>query len=246
MKVSIVTVCYNSEKTIKDTLESIKAQSYKNIEYIVVDGGSSDNTKNIIEQYRDTITTFVSEPDNGLYDAMNKGISLATGDIIGTLNSDDILFDCDVIKYIVDNFDSVDGIYADVGFYDAQLQNKKRHYSSKGFTKQKFSRGFMPAHPSLYVKKNVYDAVGDYNLEYKIASDFDMLIRIFNLQNTHYKYLPKELVKMRVGGVSTSGISANILLNKEIINSCHSNGLKCTWFSILSKYPEKLIGMFKK
>ncbi|OBU31410.1 glycosyltransferase family 2 protein [Photobacterium phosphoreum] len=246
VKVSIITVCYNSGKTIKDTFDSIRNQTYKNIEYIVIDGGSTDNTKEIANQYKDIITKFISGPDKGLYDAMNKGIALASGDIVGTLNSDDILFNDTVIENIVNTIGNADGIYADVGFYDIELKNKTRHYSSKNFTKDRFSRGFMPAHPSLYVRKKIYDQAGLYSLNYKIASDFDMLIRIFNIPGTTYKYIPKEFVKMRVGGVSTAGFSANILLNKEIILSCRSHNIKCSWFSVLSKYPEKILGLLNK
>ncbi|WP_239995590.1 glycosyltransferase family 2 protein [Photobacterium phosphoreum] len=246
VKVSIITVCYNSGKTIKDTFDSIRNQTYQNIEYIVIDGGSTDNTKEIANQYKDIITKFISGPDKGLYDAMNKGIALASGDIVGTLNSDDILFNDTVIENIVNTIGNADGIYADVGFYDIELKNKTRHYSSKNFTKDRFSRGFMPAHPSLYVRKKIYDQAGLYSLNYKIASDFDMLIRIFNIPGTTYKYIPKEFVKMRVGGVSTAGFSANILLNKEIILSCRSHNIKCSWFSVLSKYPEKILGLLNK
>ncbi|HIF9375650.1 TPA: glycosyltransferase family 2 protein [Photobacterium damselae] len=245
MKVSIITVCYNSEKTIEDTIKSIAEQTYKNIEYIIIDGGSKDKTNDIVNKHKNIFSIHLSEPDNGLYDAMNKGIKLATGDLIGILNSDDILYDKNVIENIVLNIGDYDGIYADVGFYDQDLVKKTRHYSSDNFVKEKFSRGFMPAHPSFYVRKEHYKTVGDYNLNYKIAADFDMLLRLFNLSNVKFKYLNQEVVKMRIGGVSTSGISSNITLNKEILESCRNNNIPCSWLSILSKYPEKIVGLLR-
>lgn len=246
MKVSIITVCYNSAKTIQDTIESIKHQTYSDIEYIVIDGCSTDNTLDILKSYSDFIDVLISEKDKGLYDAMNKGLKHATGDLIGILNSDDILADSHVIEKVVNMAQNADGVYGDIGFYDATLTKKSRHYSSKGFHKAKFSRGFMPAHPSCYLKKSLIEQVGLYSLDFKIAADFDFLVRAFAVPNTSFNYLPEEIVKMRVGGISTSGLSANILLNKEIIQSCKNNGLPCSWLSILSKYPEKIMGLIFK
>lgn len=247
MKVSIITVCFNSEKTIEDTLHSVASQTYSNIEYILVDGGSKDSTNDIIKKYHSIIATHISESDAGLYDAMNKGVSLASGDVIGILNSDDVFFDENVIDDVVNCFgDGVNGVYADVGFYDEQLQRKNRHYSSSEFVKEKFARGFMPAHPSCYLRKEVYDRIGLYSLKYKIASDYDLLLRAFYLPDTKYTYLPRELVKMRVGGVSTSGLMSNYILNKEILMSCKLNGVKSNWIYVLSKYPSKLLGFLFK
>jgi glycosyltransferase involved in cell wall biosynthesis len=247
MKVSIITVCYNSEKTIEDTIKSVKSQSYSDIEYIVIDGGSKDSTNKIVSQYENTVTSHVSELDNGLYDAMNKGLALVTGDIIGILNSDDILASKNTIHNVVRAIDGFDGIYGDVGFYSGDFfLNKKRHYSSKGFQKDKFSRGMMPAHPSFYVKKECYERAGFYRTDFKIASDFDMVLRIFSLPNTSFTYLEEEIVKMRLGGVSTSGFMSNYILNSEILKSCESNRIKANWFSILSKYPSKIMGYIFK
>ncbi len=246
MKVSIITVCYNSAKTIKDTIESVKNQTYSDIEYIVVDGCSTDSTLEILRTYTDSIDVLVSEKDQGLYDAMNKGLGLATGELIGILNSDDILADESVIERVVRAADGVDGVYGDVGFYDLKLTKKTRHYSSKGFHKAKFSRGFMPAHPSCYFKRSLINQVGLYSLDFKIAADFDFLVRAFAVSNSSFCYLPEEIVKMREGGISTSGFSANILLNREIIQSCRNNGLPCSWLSVLSKYPEKIMGLMFK
>lgn len=247
MKVSIITVCFNSEKTIEDTIKSVQSQTYSDIEYIIVDGFSKDLTNEIVRQYCDVVDIHVSEKDNGLYDAMNKGIFLANGDIIGVLNSDDVLANDEIVKKIVNSIEGSDGVYGDVGFYsDQKFSNKIRHYSSKYFTKEKFSRGMMPAHPSFYVRKECYEKVGSYRTDFKIAADFDMLLRIFFLSNTSFTYLDDEIVKMRLGGVSTSGFMSNYILNKEILESCQSNGVKANWLTVMSKYPEKLIGYILK
>jgi glycosyltransferase involved in cell wall biosynthesis len=247
MKVSIITVCYNSSKTIEDTFKSVASQTFIDIEYIVIDGGSTDCTKNIVEQYSDLISIYVSEPDKGLYDAMNKGIALATGDLVGVLNSDDILASTSTISDLVNTIGPADGIYGDVGFYSKDnFQIKKRHYSSKSFNKSKFIRGMMPAHPSFYVKKSCYNKAGTYRTDFSIAADFDMVLRLFTLPNTTFVYFEREIVKMRLGGVSTSGLKSNYTLNKEILSSCHANGLKANWFTVLSKYPEKLLGYILK
>jgi glycosyltransferase involved in cell wall biosynthesis len=247
MKFSVITVCFNSEESIERTILSIKAQTYKNIEYIIVDGFSIDRTNEIINTYKDIVSIHISEPDNGLYDAMNKGIRLATGDVIGILNSDDIIADSLTIQKLADSIGSYDGVYGDVGFYsDSHFKNKKRHYSSKSFSKDKFSRGMMPAHPSFYVKKECYEKAGLYRTDFKIAADFDMLLRFFQLKDTSFLYVNDEIVKMRLGGVSTSNLKSNYMLNKEILKSCKDNGLKTNWFSVLSKYPEKIMGLIFK
>jgi glycosyltransferase involved in cell wall biosynthesis len=197
MKVSIITVCFNSKKTIEDTLKSVQSQTYPNIEYIVIDGNSKDCTNEIVSKYKDVVSVHVSESDNGLYDAMNKGIKFATGDIIGVLNSDDIFANDNIIQQIVNSIGTYQGVYGDVGFYSEHaFADKKRHYSSKGFTKDKFSRGMMPAHPSFYARKECYERAGLYRTDFKIASDFDMVLRIFSLPNTSFTYLKEEIVKM--------------------------------------------------
>tara|TARA_R110001592_G_scaffold111334_1_gene308301 strand:+ start:1801 stop:2544 length:744 start_codon:yes stop_codon:yes gene_type:complete len=247
MKVSIITVCFNSEKTIEDTLKSVAAQTYPDIEYIVIDGLSSDSTNDIVRRYSDIVSVHISEKDEGLYDAMNKGITLASGDVIGILNSDDVFFDESIIQKVVDSFESNDCIYADVGFYKGEnLDSKVRHYSSQGFLFTKLARGMMPAHPSLYVRRECFDRVGIYNRSYRIASDFDMVVRLFSLPDFKSRYISSEFVKMRLGGISTGGLRANYLLNKEIILSCKANNIKTNWFKVLSKYPEKLLGYFFK
>ena len=198
MKITIITVCVNAEKTIKDTIESVLKQSYKDFEYIIVDGKSSDDTLKIISKYDDKRIRLISEKDKGLYDAMNKGIKLATGDIIGTINSDDILASEDVFQTVIDNFDeNTDVIYANIKYYNEDFSKVKRDFISG--TKE--NDYFCPAHPSMYVRKQIYEKIGTYNINYKIAADFDFMVRC-NLNNVRYKYIDKYFVYMRYGGKS--------------------------------------------
>lgn len=245
MKVSIITVTYNSAVTIKDTIESVIAQDYSNIEYIIIDGASSDNTMHIIEGYRDKISLkVVSEPDKGIYDAMNKGIRAATGDLIGILNSDDFFSSPCVIKSIVNAFNEFpnsDAVYGDVHFVNADNLNKPtRYYSSRVFKPSLLRFGFMPAHPALYIKKAIYDKFGLYKTDYKIASDFEIIARFFYKYAIQSKYLPIDMVTMRVGGVSTKNIKSKIILNKETVRACKENGVKTNLLMILSKYFYKI------
>ena len=198
MKITIITVCVNAEKTIKDTIESVLKQSYKDFEYIIVDGKSSDDTLKIISKYDDKRIRLISEKDKGLYDAMNKGIKLATGDIIGTINSDDILASEDIFQTVIDNFDeNTDVIYANIKYYNEDFSKVKRDFISG--TKE--NDYFCPAHPSMYVRKQIYEKIGTYNINYKIAADFDFMVRC-NLNNVRYKYIDKYFVYMRYGGKS--------------------------------------------
>ena len=243
MKISIITVCFNSASTIEDTIKSVISQTHKDIEYIIIDGGSTDETLSIIENYRESISCVISEPDDGLYDAMNKGIRAATGDVIGILNSDDVFFDNNTIRKINDALADVDAVYGDIAFYkENNFEKIVRYYSSKTFTKKKLGFGVMPAHPSLYVKRSRLLEAGFYDTRYKIAADFDMVVRLFQQVDFTSLYIPEILVKMRVGGVSTAGVGSNILINKEILLSCRNNGVKTNWLKILSKYPRKLLG----
>lgn len=249
MKVSIVTVVWNNELTIKDAIESVLSQTYKNIEYIVVDGASTDGTVEVIKSYGDKITKFISEPDNGLYDAMNKGIHLATGDIVGILNSDDFYIDELVIEKIVKEFEEkgVDSVYADLVFVKPDnLDKTVRYYDSSHFTPTKFAYGWMPAHPTFFVKRWVYEKYGVFKIDYKIAADYELLTRFIAKYKISYSYIKKSIVKMRVGGASTSGIKSNYILNKEIIRACRENDIDTNWVKVLSKYPKKILGLFKR
>lgn len=241
MKVSIITVAYNADKYILDTISSVKNQTYKNIEYIIVDGGSSDNTLEIIKSNLDFINIYISESDNGLYDAMNKGLRLAKGDIIGFLNSDDVFFDNNVVENIVANFDkNTDSIFADVVFVENDNLNRiTRYYSGENFKVEHFKFGHMPPHPSFYARRDVYLKVGDFKLNYKISADFDYLLRALFIHKTKFKYYKYPLVKMRSGGVSST-IKNKFLLNREILRSFNENNLKTNYLNIYSKYIFKI------
>lgn len=249
MKISIITVVWNSEETIKDSINSVLNQTYKDIEYIIIDGASTDGTVEIIQSYRDKISKFISEMDKGLYDAMNKGIGLATGDVIGILNSDDFYNDNGVLERVVDEFESlhVDSVFADLVFVKSEnLDKVVRYYDSSYFTPDKFAYGWMPAHPTFFVKKEIYDKFGVFRTDLKIAADFDILARFLYTHKISYSYMKETIVKMRIGGVSTSGFKSKMILNKEIMQVCHDNGIKTNIFKVLSKYPRKLIGLLKK
>jgi glycosyltransferase involved in cell wall biosynthesis len=245
--VSIITVSYNSRRTISDTIKSVIAQSYQNIEYIVIDGSSSDGTIEIIKSFGYRISKFISEPDDGIYDAINKGIKLAKGNIIGILNSDDVFYDDFVIEKVVKSFQEceIDAVFGDVQFIDPVKTVKiVRYYSSKLFKVSKFRFGFMPAHPSFYVKRELFENLGYYKTDYIIAADYELLVRFLYINRIKYKYLEIPFVSMRTGGISNKSIYSNYVLNKEIARACKENGLYTNYFFIYSKYFSKLFELF--
>jgi glycosyltransferase involved in cell wall biosynthesis len=245
-KVSIITVCFNSVRTIRDTIESVLSQDYHPIEYIVVDGGSTDGTVEIIRQYQDRIDTFVSEPDRGIYDAMNKGIGLATGDVVGMLNSDDFYTDPRVVSDLIAAMGraGVDAVFADLVYVDASdLGRVRRYYDSSGWHPGRFRFGWMPAHPTLFVRRESYARCGSFSLDYRIAADFEMLVRLFHRGATTYTYVQRAVVKMRVGGVSTRGLWHSWIINREIVRACRANGIWTTLPVVLLKIPAKLLGV---
>lgn len=242
--ISIVTTTYNSQDTIEQTLESVLAQSYKDIEYIVVDGCSTDNTLNIIKEYEPRFEgklRYVSEPDKGIYDAFNKGIKMATGDIVGILNSDDHYTSNDILESVANNIEGYDAVYADVHFVKPSNPTKVvRYYSSAMFRPFWLRFGFMPAHPSFYVRMSVYEKVGLYSLDYKIASDFDMMVRMFHNYHIKAKYLKKDFVTMLTGGMSTKNYQNRILITKEDVKACRRNGLYSNLLMVSCKYLYKI------
>jgi len=242
MKVSIVTTTYNSAATVRDTLESVKMQEHPNIEHIVVDGRSSDSTVDIVSSYPH-VAQFVSEEDQGLYDAINKGIRMSTGDIVGILNSDDFFPEADVISSIVSVFEKerVDAVYGDIAFVKPEdLRKIVRYYSSKKFHPKKFARGYMPAHPSFYVKRSCFEKLGYYQLDYKIAADFELLMRFFMDPHITSRYIQKVIVYMRTGGVSNKNVLSRYILNKEIIKACKENGVDTNMLYVSLKYFNKI------
>jgi glycosyltransferase involved in cell wall biosynthesis len=247
MKISLLTVSFNSASTIKDTIESIRSQDYKNIEYIVVDGKSKDGTVEIIKSYDSFISKWISEPDKGIYDAMNKAIQLATGDVVGILNSDDFYSTNTIISQVAEAFtdEIVDVVFGDLVFVDPNNLNKiVRKYSSAKWHPSKFARGFMPAHPTVFIRRKYYEQFGLFKIDYKIAADYELLIRFLHVQKLKYKYLPITMVKMRRGGVSSRNWKSNFILNDEIIRACRENGIKTSVFKVYPKYFTKLFELF--
>jgi glycosyltransferase involved in cell wall biosynthesis len=245
LKVSIITVSFNSAKTIADTIESVLSQDFPEIEYIIVDGDSTDGTVDIIRQNESRISQWISEKDQGMYDAMNKGIAMATGDVIGILNSDDVYMNTHVISdliYLMQT-QNTEVVFADLILVDSSNQNKViRYYDSGHFHPNKFKFGWMPAHPTVFVKHELYQRVGKFSTTYQIAADYEMLIRMLAIEKASYAYFPKPVVRMRAGGASTSGISRNWILNQEIIRACKENGIYTNLFMLLLKVPAKLWG----
>ncbi|MBF4518053.1 glycosyltransferase [Flavobacterium sp. ANB] len=208
MKVSIITVCYNRKATIAQSIESVLNQDYPNIEYIVIDGNSSDGTQNIIESYSGKITQYISERDKGMYDAINKGLKLATGDIVGLMHSDDVFYDSKVVSKIVNTFNttlSADAVYGD-GIYVTNDANEKivRNRIGGQFNFEKLKSGWLPLHPTVYIKKSVIEKLGYYNLDFKIASDTEFLLRYLYKHKINIIYLNEYIVKMKMGGLSTN------------------------------------------
>lgn len=246
MKLSLITVTYNSGATLAYTIESVLSQTYPDIEYIIVDGSSKDNTVTIIKEYEPQFKgriKWISEPDKGLYDAMNKGIRMATGDIIGILNSDDFFTNQNVLQKVVDTFNedaSLDAVYGDVHFvHPEDLERCVRYYSSRIFNRKLMKLGFMPAHPSFYVRKECFEKYGIYKTDYKIAADFEFLLRVIYKNKIKTKYLPIDMVTMRTGGASTSGLESHKRIMKEHLRAFHENDVYTNVFLLSLRYIYK-------
>jgi len=249
MKITIITVAYNSAGTIEDTIRSVLSQTHPDIEYIVVDGGSTDGTLAIVDKHRDKIARIVSESDDGMYDAINKGIALSTGDIVGILNSDDLYQDSGVISRVAEAFrkENTDCVFGDL--VQVRRNDTDRiimYYPADGFKVSRFACGWMPPHPAFFVKKECYDKYGTFKTDYRIGADFDLVARFLWKYGLSYHYLPGVLVKMRVGGRSTSGLKSNLILNNEILRACRENGIPTNIFKIYSKYLTKVSQLFRR
>ncbi|MBF1568023.1 MAG: glycosyltransferase [Prevotella shahii] len=247
MKVSIITVAFNSAATIAHCMQSVLDQSYSNIEYIVVDGLSKDNTLNIVREFEPLFAgkmRWISENDNGIYDAMNKGLHMATGDVVGILNSDDFFTDNDVIEKVAQAFtdDKIDAVYGDVHFVrETNLSRCVRYYSSAGFRPWWLRFGIMPAHPSFYARKEVFQKAGLYKTDYKIGGDFEMMVRLFKRFDIKTKYLPMVFVTMRMGGASTKNVGSRLTLLREDTRACRENGVYTHPLLICLKYFYKVL-----
>ena len=238
MKISIITVVYNADAFLKECIESIIAQTYSDIEYIVVDGGSTDGTISIINQYSRFITHFISEKDEGLYDAINKGIKLATGEVIGILNADDVLAGENIIKRVAQAFEhhtKIDGIYGDLNYVHPTKMNIVRAWKSKPADFTAIELGWMPAHPTLYLKRNLFEKYGNYALDLGTAADYDLILRLFHQHRISTIYLPFLMVKMRMGGLSNKSVKSLILAFWNDYRALKRN-----------KIPNALLVLFKK
>jgi glycosyltransferase involved in cell wall biosynthesis len=247
-KITIVTVSYNSAKTIKETIDSILSQDYPNIEYIIVDGLSTDGTQQIVESYGPRIAKFVSEKDDGLYHAMNKGIELASGDIIGIINSDDIYANSSVVSQVVSTFNEkkVDVVYGDLYYFRSGAPKiPLRYYKGGNFSLRRVQFGLMPPHPTFFIKRSVYEKYGKLDTQYTLSADFDLILRMLGVHKVPFFYISEVLVKMRTGGKSTSSLKRTFIMNKEDLHSCKKNGVHTNVFKFYLKYLIKIFHLVK-
>ena len=242
MKVSILTVTYNSSETLEDCFRSIHNQGHPHIEHIIIDGGSTDGTVEIVKKHNDKIARWISEPDRGLYDAMNKGIKAADGDIIGILNSDDIYADNSVIENVARTIteNNVDSCYGDLVYVERKDTAKiKRQWKAGGYEKEKFKKGWMPPHPTFFCKKSVYEKLGLLNLDFPLAADYELMLRFLYKHRVSTAYIPKVLVKMRNGGTSRSGLYT-VKAIRENYKAWKINGLNPSLLTFLLKPLSKI------
>jgi glycosyltransferase len=244
VKVSIITVCLNSAETIEDTIQSVLSQDHKDIEYIVVDGGSTDGTIEVVNNYKDKISKFTSEPDEGIYDAMNKGISACTGEVIGFLNADDFYADENVLGRVVEAIQptDIDCCYGDLEYVANKKPRKTvRRWKSQSYEKGLFEKGWHPPHPTFFVKKHIFDKYGGFDLDYKISADYELMLRFLKKYNIESRYIPSALVKMRTGGKSNKNFWQIAKANIECYQAWKKNGLKISPFVLLRKPASKLL-----
>lgn len=248
MRVSIITVSYNSAATIGDTIRSVVDQSYSDREYIIVDGASKDDTSTIVNSFGSKISVFVSEKDKGIYDAMNKGVALAKGEIIGILNSDDFYSDenviRDVVRYIQES--GADALYADLDYVDQQDTKKiVRRWKAGPYREGIFKKGWMPPHPTFFIKREAYEKFGSYNLALRSAADYELMLRMLHKHKLKVTYLPRTIIHMRTGGQSNVTLKNRIKANMEDRLAWKMNDLKPGWFTLTWK-PLRKLGQFIK
>lgn len=245
--VTVITVCYNSADSLERALKSVAMQNWPKVEHIVIDGGSTDDTLSILERYQNHLAHVVSEPDKGIYDAMNKGLDRASGDVVCFLNADDQYASSHVLSLVAKQMQAheLDALLGDVAFFHSTDPTRMvRRFRSDRFTPGRLAWGWMPAHPALFLNKSVVQRVGRFKTEYRIAGDFDYIARAFYGCDLRYQHLPEVLVHMQTGGASTAGWRSKVLLNQEVLRSCRENGISTNLFKILSKYPMKLLELF--
>lgn len=249
IKFSVITVSLNRVNLIGDAIDSVQSQSFQGIEQIFIDGGSTDGTIEVILKKMKPGDVFLSEPDGGIYDAINKGLKLATGNIISILHSDDRYENSAILSRIAEKFSesNVDIVYGDAIFFTKKNNEKVvRRYRSGALSLKRLEWGWMPAHTAMFIKREIYQVNGDYKLGYRIASDYEFLCRLLSTSKINYAYIPEVLIKMAIGGVSTSGYKNTFLLNREVFRACQENGLRTNFIKLLSKYPLKLMGLLLK
>lgn len=253
MKISLITATYNSAETVRDTLKSVLNQTFKDIDYIIVDGNSKDNTMEIVQEFEPLFEgrlRWVSEPDKGIYDAMNKGVMMAQGDIVGILNSDDFFASDEVLEKVNATFtenQAIDGIYADVRYVDRHDTSKTvRLFSGKDFKREKLCWGKMPPHPSFYVKRECYNKFGLYSLDYPICADYDMFVKMIWIGNINTLYINDVFVNMRSGGTSSNGIKVHRKIMRERMRCVREHKMPSNFFKQTSRYFEKIFSLLKK
>jgi len=249
MKVSIITIAYNSAETIEDTIRSVASQTYSDIEYIIIDGKSTDNTLSIIDKHKASVSKLVSEKDNGIYDAMNKGVKLASGDIVGILNSDDFYADEHVVADVVKTFETekCDGLYADLVYVDREnISMITRTWNSGKYYDGLFLNGWMPPHPTFFVRKEVYEKFGGYNTDLRSAADYEIMLRFIHKFKIRLSYLPRVITKMRSGGQSNVNIKNRIRANMEDRLAWKINGLKPGLLTLTRKPLSKVFQFLKR
>ncbi|MEX1003188.1 MAG: glycosyltransferase family 2 protein [Crocinitomicaceae bacterium] len=248
MKISLITVSFNAADTIKDTIDSVLSQKGVDLEYIIIDGGSTDETVAIVKSYGDQISTFVSAPDKGIYDGMNKGIALASGDVIGILNADDMYADEQVLQEVISCFTpETEVLYGDLVYVDQNNTNKvKRTWIAKPYKKNAFLKGWMPPHPTFFVRKEIYEKYGAYTLQLKSAADYELMLRVIHKQSVTPVYLNKILVKMRLGGASNASLKNRLRANREDKKAWEMNQLKPLKTTFIRKPISKIGQFFKK
>lgn len=249
MKVSVITVSLNRASCICNAIASVQSQNFKEVEHVLVDGGSTDGTIDLISSMMRPGDIFLCEPDLGLYDAINKGLRRATGDIISILHSDDLFESSEVLSRIVDLFQKrdLDIVYGDAVFVSKRFGGRVvRRYHSGILSLRRLSWGWMPAHTAMFIRRDLYQEVGGYKLGYRIAADYEFLCRLLSSRQIYWDYVPEVLVRMTTGGVSTGGVRNTVILNHEVLRACAENGVPTNFVKLMSKYPLKLLGLVVK
>ncbi len=244
MRISIITVTRNNVETIQATLDSVAAQDHADVEHIVIDGASTDGTTELVRRHGTRVGRLVSEPDRGIYDAMNKGVLHATGDVIAFLNGDDVYAHTGVLSHVAGIFQGSQWgmVCGDVEFFrPGHPARPVRRYRSDRFSPRQLPWGWMPAHPAMFVRAALFRSAGMFRTDFRIAGDYEWIVRVFRTCAPSYTYTPQVLAHMLTGGASTAGWKSKLLLNREVLRACRDNGLQTNWFMILSKYPRKLL-----